>query len=52
MITVIRHGFIPKRTIECSKCSCIFTCEEDDIKQTPISRFIICPECSNIITVN
>ena len=49
MIKVFKHGHA-QYVMTCSKCGCVFTYEDEDIKnngcQWDFSEWITCPECN------
>lgn len=57
MIEIIKKGTKTKCT--CKQCGCLFTYEEEDLKKKeyvhPLNGldlpYVICPQCSNKITV-
>lgn len=48
MIKVVKHGHAPYQMI-CNHCECVFTFEDEDIKNNGCQRdyeeYIYCPEC-------
>ena len=55
MITILKHGHA-QYCMTCSKCECVFTFEDSDIKnngcQRDWSEWITCPECGHKNTIN
>lgn len=62
MIEVIRHG--TKKVVDCAKCGCRFSYEEEDIRvdidpqttqqsyfNAEDKAYVICPQCENEINV-
>lgn len=52
MIKIIRQG--TRKTIECDKCGCFFSYENEDIRRHDIGNYdlkiyIVCPQCKNEI---
>lgn len=50
MISILKHGNVPRPFAVCRHCGCEFTYDDEDVKKNSKGdEYIICPDCKDEI---